>query len=256
MGVPAADVDEAEIELLAHQPADAPSRQLEAARRDGAAIGRDHFLGHRAVDVVAHLEAFGHRAGEGVLRIHALDELRLAVVDAGLADRGDADVRDLVATAEHERQLLGVGDRARLGEHADEPRHEAGIVVAGGVDRLAELDGVLGLEMAAGEIVGAGERHEGDLPLLPQRIERILQRRMQAPVGIERERGVGGAGMRAGDRERRPRLVIEIARDGDDDVRRVIGAAQEHHEEARIGLRRRPHPSGDGHRNGHREGGR
>jgi hypothetical protein len=40
VGVPAADIDKAEIELLAHQAADAPGRQFEAARRDRAAIGR------------------------------------------------------------------------------------------------------------------------------------------------------------------------------------------------------------------------
>ena len=68
------------------------------------------------------------------------------------------------------------------GQHRGEPRHEARMVIAGALHRLAEFDGVLGLEMAAGEVVGAGERHEGDLLLLPQRPQRILQRRMQAPV--------------------------------------------------------------------------
>src|SRR5258708_32588270 len=39
MGVPAADIDKAQIELFAHQPTDASRRQFEAARRNRTAIG-------------------------------------------------------------------------------------------------------------------------------------------------------------------------------------------------------------------------
>src|SRR6202043_1717419 len=60
MGVPAADVDEAEDETVAHPAPDAPCRQLEAPGGDGATVGRGHF--HRLVDVVANLEAFRDRA--------------------------------------------------------------------------------------------------------------------------------------------------------------------------------------------------
>ncbi len=75
-----------------------------------------------------------------------------------------------MAAAKHQRQLLRISDRLGAGEHRGEPRHETGIVVAGAVHRLAELDGILGLEVAAGEVVGgAGERHESELLLLPQR---------------------------------------------------------------------------------------
>ena len=49
MGVPAADVDEAQIELVAHQPADAPGRQLEALGADRVAVGGLH-LGARSPD--------------------------------------------------------------------------------------------------------------------------------------------------------------------------------------------------------------
>src|SRR5258708_15046088 len=58
MGIPAAAIDIAQAELLAHQPADTPRRQFEPARRNRAAIGRLHFLGYRSVDIVPPSEAF------------------------------------------------------------------------------------------------------------------------------------------------------------------------------------------------------
>jgi hypothetical protein len=45
-------------------------------------------------------------------------------------------------------------------------------------DGLAELDGVLGLEVAAREVVGSGEGYEREPPLFPERIEAVLQGRM------------------------------------------------------------------------------
>jgi hypothetical protein len=64
------------------------------------------------------------------------------------------------------------------------PVHEAGAVVPlpGG---LAELDRILRLEVAAREVLRAGEGHEGELAFQPQRMERSAQRRMQAPVAID-----------------------------------------------------------------------
>src|SRR6266478_2392091 len=47
--IPAADIDEAEVELLAHQPADPARRQFKAARRHRTAIGR----GHEARSIIA-----------------------------------------------------------------------------------------------------------------------------------------------------------------------------------------------------------
>src|SRR5262249_45201480 len=64
MRIPAADIDKAEIELLAHQAADAPGRQFETARRHRAAIGRSHLLRERAIDIVAHLEPLGDGGGK------------------------------------------------------------------------------------------------------------------------------------------------------------------------------------------------
>src|SRR5450756_387094 len=100
MGVPAADVDEAEVELLAHQPADPPRRQLEAARRNRAAIGRGHFLRYRFVDIVANPESFGNRGGKIASRVHIPDQLGLPIVDARLAHAVDADIRYLRLAAE------------------------------------------------------------------------------------------------------------------------------------------------------------
>ena len=55
-----------------------------------------------------------------------------------------------------------------------QPAHETGPVVPGAIDRLPELDGVLRLEMAATEVVGARERDECELFLLVDWIERLL----------------------------------------------------------------------------------
>ncbi len=56
---------------------------------------------------------------------------------------------------------------------------------------LAGLDIVLGFEMTAGQVVGPGERHEGDLLALPQWIERVAQQRVQPPVTVQDDGAVG-----------------------------------------------------------------
>ena len=111
MGVPATHIDKAKIKLVAHQPSDAPRRQFKAFCGNGAAVGGGHFLGDRAVDVIAHAEAFRYCTGERIMGIHALNQLGLAIVDARLAYRADANVRDGLPAAEDEWQLIGVGDR-------------------------------------------------------------------------------------------------------------------------------------------------
>ena len=185
------------------------------------------------------------------MRIHLLDQFGLAVVDGGLADRIDADIGDLRLAAEGQRQLVGEGDRLDPAQFRRQPAHEAGAIVARAADGLAELDGVLGLEMAAAGIVRrSGERNERDLAFGPERIEAVAQRRVQSPVAIKRQRGVGIAGVRSRDRQRRPRGIIEIAACGYHDIGGVIGAAQEHHQQPRIGGGRRPDPACDGQRGG------
>ena len=183
------------------------------------------------------------------MRVHVLDEPGLAIVDARLADAVDPDIRNLRLAAEDQRQLVGEGDRLGARQLGGEPAHEARAIVAGAAGRLAELDRVLGLEMAARQIIGgAGKRHERDLPLAPQRIDAVPQRRMQSPVGAQRQRGIRIAGVGLGDAERRPRIVVEVAGHRHHDVGGVVGAAQEHHQQPRIGCGRGPDAAGDGQR--------
>src|SRR5438445_467095 len=77
---------------------------------------------------------------------------------------------------------------------------------------LAELDGVLRLEMAPAQVLGARERYESRLPVLVQPVDGIAERRMQAPFGSKRQDAFPR------DRDVGTRLVIEAARDGDEDV--------------------------------------
>jgi hypothetical protein len=183
MGVPAADIDKAQVELLAHQPADAPRRKLEAARRDRAAIGRVHFLRYRFVDVVANPKPFRNRGSKFALRIHFLDQPGLAIVDARLAHAVDPDIRNLRLAAEDQRELLGKGDRLDPRELGGEPAHEAGAIVARAADGLAELNGVLGFEVASGQVIArTGEGNKRDFPLSPKRIDAVPQGRMQSPI--------------------------------------------------------------------------
>ena len=118
-------------------------------------------------------------------------------------------------------------------ERLGQAREEAGAVVARTVDRLPELDAVLGLEVTARQVVGAGEGHEGRLALLVEHADRVAHRRGERPVRVERQ-GPGRCG-RIGprDREGRARLVVVAARIRDQQVGRVIAAAQEHEQEAR-----------------------
>ena len=111
------------------------------------------------------------------------------------------------------------------------------------MDRLAKFDRILCLEMAAREIVRAGKGDEGNLAPLPEWQQRILQRRMQAPIAIERNRRLLRlAGFAAGARngEIGTRAIIEIAARRNDDIGGVVGAAQEDDEQLGAGLRRRP----------------
>jgi hypothetical protein len=214
------------------------------------AVGRGHLGGDRAIDLVAHLEALGDRTIEVLAVVHLLDQPGLAIVDARLADAAEADVRDRLDAAEDDRRLVGEGDRLDPGQLPRQPAHEPRAVVARPLQRLAQLDGVLGLEMAARHVVGPGEGDEGQLPRLPQGIEAVLQRRVQAPVAVQRQGRVGVRRIGPRDAQRRPGLVIEIAAGGDHHIGRVIGPAQEHHQQPRPGLGRGPGVAGDQGRGG------
>src|SRR6202158_2177418 len=125
MGIPAADIDKAEVELFAHQPADAPRRQLEAARRNRTAIGRGHFFGDRFVNVVANSEAFRNRRSKITLRVHILDQPGLPIVDARLANAIYPEIRNLGLAAKDQRKLIGKGDRSGAREFGGKPAHKA-----------------------------------------------------------------------------------------------------------------------------------
>src|ERR1700692_2473172 len=144
MGIPAADIDKAEVELLAHQPADPPRRQLKAARRNRAAIGRGHFLRYRTVNVVANPKTLRNRGSKIALRVHVPDQFGLTIVDTGLAHAVDSDVWNLRLAAEDQRQLVGKGNRLDARQLSGEPAHGARTIIARGAGRLAEVDRILG----------------------------------------------------------------------------------------------------------------
>src|SRR5437879_9322348 len=93
--VPAAHVDEADVELLLHQLRNAPGFGLEAARAHRVAAGAFHLSHHVAHDVVAHREALVDLRGEGRTAVHGRDERALAGVHGRLPDEPEAHVRHL-----------------------------------------------------------------------------------------------------------------------------------------------------------------
>ena len=76
---------------------------------------------------------------------------------------------------------------------------------------------------------------------------------MQAPVGVERQRGVRVPGVRPGDGEVGAGAIVELAPRRDHHVEGVVGAAQEHDEEPPVRLGRGPDPPGDERGGGGRE---
>src|SRR6185312_14218482 len=103
-------------------------------------------------------------------------------------------------------------------------------------------------EMAARQIISAGERHKGDLLLLPQRINRVPQYRVQSPVRIQRDRAVRVGCVGARDRQGGARLVVEIAGVRHQQVVAVVAAAQEYQQEARRVRRRGKQVAAEGQR--------
>src|SRR5579864_2471630 len=94
------------------------------------------------------------------------------------ANSVERNVRNHGAAAETQGQL--VSKRYRLIGRKNRSRtcHEAGIVIALGTVRLAELNRVLCLKMASAHVVGADVGCESDLLLLPKRINGFLKRRV------------------------------------------------------------------------------
>src|SRR5438309_6705370 len=165
------------------------------------------------------------------------DEHALAGVHGRLADELEAHVRHLRFAAERERQLVGEGHGARTEsrlartQHRRQPVEKSRLEAVRALGGLAQFDGVLRLEVAPAEVLSTSERYESRLPVLVQLVDSVAERRMQAPFGSKRQdafprhRDIGA------------RLVIEAARDGDEDVRRVVAASQENKKEAAVPCR-------------------
>jgi hypothetical protein len=91
--VPAADVDEADVELVPHQSGHTTRLELEAACGHRVAIGRQHFRRHGATG--HHLILFGHGLPqvealrderlEARARVHAGQQTYLPVIERGAA---------------------------------------------------------------------------------------------------------------------------------------------------------------------------
>src|SRR5205807_1582294 len=121
------------------------------------------------------------------------DERALAGVDGRLADELEAHVRHLRFAAEHERQLVGEGhgaraqDRLARAQHRRQPVEKSRLEAVRALGGLAELDGVLRLEVASAQVLCARERYESRLPALVQLVDSVAERRMQAPFGSKRQ---------------------------------------------------------------------
>src|SRR5260370_1360762 len=120
--------------------------------------------------------------------------------------------------------------RPARADHRHQPVEKSRLKVARTL-ALAELDGVLRLEMASAQVLGARERYESRLPVLVQPVDAVAERRMQAPFGSKRQDAFPR------DRDVGTRLVIETVRDGNQDVRRVVAAPQENKKEAALPCR-------------------
>jgi hypothetical protein len=69
-----------------------------------------------------------------------------------------------------------------------EPAEKSRAVIARRLQGLTEFDAVLGFEVAARQIIGAREGHEGRLPLQIHRADGVAHGGRERPVGIQRQR--------------------------------------------------------------------
>jgi len=236
--------------------------QLEALGRDRAAARGGHLVGHLPGHLALGVQAFGDAAFERRAGIHLPQQRHLARVGRRRAGAAQAGVGHQAAALQHERQAVGEGHHALVGvqpraellrEAVQEalggvgPRRPRGQRLAG--QRQAQLDAVLGLEVAAREVADAGERHERHLAGLDARVQRGPQRGGQRPVGVQRERRVGPRA-RPRDRDAGPCLGVERGL-RDEHVAGVVGAAQEDDQQA--GVQRRARGRGPGPRGAQRQ---
>ena len=97
MRIPAADVDETQPVLIAHEPGNALSLDGESARIDRAAVGLLHFVIEFLGNLLAQLQTIGHRRLQPVALIHGGEDRALALVERRFGHGAQRDVRDIRA---------------------------------------------------------------------------------------------------------------------------------------------------------------
>ncbi|MCY1519760.1 hypothetical protein D9M68_545210 [compost metagenome] len=235
--VPTPDVDEAQVVAVHHEARDAAHLLLELVGGHGIAAGRQHlgldFFARRAHDALS----FGDRGVQVRVLVHGLDGAIVVGAQARLAAGADQiDVGHARVAPEYLGHFRSEGGRFRMlgAQVRREAVEKARAVVAVRGGPPAQLNAVLGFEMAAAGVLGAGEGHKSKLAPLVEGQQAFGQRGVQRPaVG----QGQGGArsAARAGDGDVGPGLVIEVAGRRHEQAGRVIGAAHENDQQAVAG---------------------
>jgi hypothetical protein len=114
MRVPAAYVEEGEIELLAHEPGHPARHDIEAARADGVAAGGAHLVIHTArlclrlaANHAAQLQPFVDQGFKPGPDVHARQELHVSIVDRTSRPTPKRDVRHHDVADHHGGEALG-----------------------------------------------------------------------------------------------------------------------------------------------------
>src|SRR5205823_3531201 len=160
--IPAADIHEAQAVVAAHEARNTFRLRLERTRRDRVAAGRDHLLPELAHHAISRGKAFVDLRTEARALVHLGDQGALPRIDRRAADGVERNVRHLRFAAKGNRQPAGERDRAARTELGCQAVHETGRIAAAS-QRLAELDRILGLEMAPAGVFGTREWDEREL---------------------------------------------------------------------------------------------
>ena len=113
--IPAADVDEADVELVGHQTSHAPRLELESLRGKRVAIRCLHLAGEAAVrhhlrllgDRLAKVKAFADERLEPRAGVHAGEQSHLPIVERRATGSLQRHVRDNDVAGHHHRQAVG-----------------------------------------------------------------------------------------------------------------------------------------------------
>jgi len=175
--IPAADVDEPDVELILHEPRHAARLELEALRGERVPIRRLHLARHAALrhhvglfgDRLPQVEAFRDERLKTRARVHLREQRHLPIVKRRLAGAFERDVRHDDLPAHHHRQPIGERYRRgasveRGGQAIEKPGSVCARDTAGRRHRHSALHAVLCLEVTACEILRAVEGHERELP--------------------------------------------------------------------------------------------